>query len=147
VDISTGITELTHTAGDLWFAALVGSFFVMLCESAKPKPEDGESRSSGAVGLIVATLSLATPLMLLVHAFMAAGRSGEALVASIALIGAAIIAAAIIGWIISAFAPAIGRTLSKAAPILALAVFALTAYVTWESVRTFATLLAAGEAF
>ena len=49
------------------------------------------------------------------------------------IVGAAVIAAAVIGWIFAAAAPSVGRMLNKAAPFLALPVFGLAAYVTWRS--------------
>lgn len=135
IDINALIDELARNAGDLWFLAVVGSFFVMVCEAAKPKPGEGESKAAPeGLALLVMILSLITPLLLFFHAFLTA--SG-ALIAIIALIGGSIIASAIIGWIIGAVAPDIGRTLNRAAPFLAVAVFALTAYVTWRTVFDF----------
>jgi hypothetical protein len=138
------IDQLFERAGDLWFAALVGAFFVMICESAKPKPPEGERASEPqGFALLVMILSLITPLLLLVHA-VATGAG--ALIAIMIVIGAAIIGAALIGWIIAMVAPAIGRTLNRAAPILAVAVFALTLYVTWRSVFGLLNAFVAGGA-
>ena len=33
--------RLWDSVGGLWLLALVGSFFVMICESARPKPGEG----------------------------------------------------------------------------------------------------------
>ncbi|MBL8543944.1 MAG: hypothetical protein JNJ63_09030 [Hyphomonadaceae bacterium] len=133
--ISAQLDLLADRASDLWFLALVGSFFVMICEAAKPKRAEGEAReATGALGVWIGILSLLTPLLLFVHAFLTAQGS---LIAIIVLIGAAIIGASLIGWIISAAAKDFGRVLNRAAPILALAVFALTLYVTWDSVFAF----------
>jgi hypothetical protein len=135
MDINALIDELAANAGDLWFLALIGAFFVMICESAKPKPAEGESRAGPqGFALLVMILSLLTPLLLFLHAFLTA--SG-ALIAIVAAIGGAIIVSAIVGWIIGAAAPDFGRSLHRAAPYLAVVVFALTLYVTWESVFTF----------
>lgn len=135
MDINALIDELGANAGDLWILALIGAFFVMTCEAAKPKPAEGESRAGPqGFALLVMNLSLVTPLLLFLHAFLTAGG---ALIAIVALIGGAILISSIIGWIISAAAPSFGRTLNRAAPFLAVAVFALTLYVTWESVFTF----------
>lgn len=130
--VNTLVDQLMSSVGDLWLLALIGSFFVMICESAKPKRQEGEERRE-ATGwaLLVNILSLLTPLLLFVHAF--ATGSG-ALVAIVAAIGTAVIGAAIIGWLVAAFAPDFGRTLNGAAPFLAVPVFALTAYVSWQSV-------------
>jgi hypothetical protein len=130
--VSTLVDQLMSAVGDLWLLALIGSFFVMICESAKPKRQEGEARKE-ATGwaLLVNILSLITPLLLFIHAF--ATGSG-ALIAIVAAIGAAVIGAAVTGWLISAFAPDFGRTLNRAAPFLAVPVFALAAYVSWQSV-------------
>lgn len=118
--------------GDLWFGALVGSFFVMICESAKPKPEEGESRAAPqGFALLAAILSLITPLLLFLHAVALAPQG---LLGIVGIVGGFVIGAAIIGWIVAAAAPAMGRVLNRAAPVLAIPVFALAAYVSWESV-------------
>lgn len=130
--VNTLVDQLMSTVSDLWFLALIGSFFVMICESAKPKRQEGEERREATGwGLLVNILSLITPLLLFLHAF--ATGSG-ALIAIVAAIGAAVIGAAIIGMLIAALAPEIGRTLNRAAPFLAVPVFAFTAYVSWQSV-------------
>ena len=115
---------------DLWFGTMVGSFFVMICESAKPKPEEGESRAApqGFV-LFAAILSLVTPLLLFLHGVMHAP-----ILAVLMIVGGFVIGAAIVGWIVGAAAPAMGGVLTRAAPILAVPVFALAAYVSWQSV-------------
>ncbi len=141
--INALIEQLFDNVGDLWFGALVGQFFVMICESAKPKPEDGErARQWEGVGLWVSILSLLTPILLLVHAV--ATGSGAVLAALIVVIAAALIAA-IIGWIIAAAAPGVGRILNRAAPFLAVAVFALTIYVTWQSVFALVNMFVGGS--
>jgi len=135
MDINALIDELARNVSDLWFLAVIGSFFVMVCEAAKPKPAEGESRAGPqGFALLVMILSLLTPLLLFFHAFLTA--SG-ALIAIVAVIGGAIIGSAIVGWVIGALAPGIGRTLNSVAPYLALAVFALTVFVTWQSVFDF----------
>lgn len=140
--MSALINQLLDNVGDLWFAALVGQFFVMICESAKPKPVEGEqSKQWEGAGLWVSILSLLTPILLLVHAV--ATGSG-AVIAALAIMVAAALGAAIIGWIIAAAAPDVGRTLNRAAPILAVAIFALTVYVTWQSVFSLVSSLVGG---
>lgn len=129
------IRELISSAGDLWFLALIGSFFVMICEAAKPKPREGEDKSAPRdFALLVMILSLITPLMLFAHAFAMGGASLPGIIAIVMLLGALIVGSAIIGWVIGAAAPDVGRTLNRAVPVLAVAVFALTAYVTWRTV-------------
>ena len=137
------IGQLLTNAGDLWGGALIGQFFVMICESAKPKPEEGEKIGEPrGFALLVMILSLLTPLLLLVHAFYV---GAGAPIAILALLGGLILAAALIGWTI-ALAPPIGRTLNRAAPILALAVFALTIYVTWRSAFGLLNMFVTGSA-
>jgi len=144
VHVNSLIDELARNASDLWFLAVVGSFFVMVCEAAKPKPAEGESKAAPeGFALLVMILSLITPLLLFFHAFLTA--SG-ALIAIIALIGGSIIGSAIIGWVISAAAPDVGRTINRTVPFLAVAVFALTLYVTWESVFEFVNGIVTGRA-
>lgn len=140
--ISALIDQLLDNVGDLWFAALVGQFFVMICESAKPKPEEGERASQWeGAGLWISILSLLTPLLLLAHAVF---TGSGAVLAALIVVVAGIMGAAIIGWIIAAVAPPVGRTLNRASPVLAIAVFALTVYVTWQSVFSLVNSIVAG---
>lgn len=138
--ISASVNQVLEVAGDLWLLALVGSFFGMVCESAKPKPQEGESRAAPqGFALLIMLMSLATPLLLLVHAFM----SGGALIGIVVLLAALMVGSAIIGALLGGLAPDVGRTLNKAAPVLAVPVFALAIYVSWASVASFATHIAA----
>lgn len=137
--ISTLVDQLLTQVGDLWLLALIGSFFVMICEAAKPKPADGERQAAPqGLALLAMIMSLLTPLLLFLHAF--ATGSG-ALIAIMAAIGTVIIGSAIIGGLIKAVSPQVGRTLSSAAPVLAAPVFALTVYVTWASVADLANFV------
>jgi hypothetical protein len=132
LDIIDLIKDLIAGAGDLWFIALIGAFFVMICESSKPKPREGEPKAEPqGFALLVMILSLLTPLMLMIHA-VATGAGNP--IAAIALVGAMIVSAGLIGVLIASVSADFGRTLTRAAPFLALAVFALAAYVTWQSV-------------
>lgn len=124
------ISALTAAAGDLWFGALCGAFFVMVCEASKPKSKEKTDAEPQGFALLVMILSLITPLLLLIHA-VAIGAG--TIFAILALLAGLIVGSALIGWAIAAMAPDIGRTLNRAAPFLAVAVFALTAYVTWQS--------------
>ncbi len=142
--INTLIGQLLTSAGDLWGGALIGQFFVMVCESAKPKPAEGDSRAEPkGFALLVMVLSLFTPLLLLVHAFYV---GAGAPIAILAVVGGAIIAAGLIGWLIGMVAPPVGRTLNSAAPLLAIAVFALTLYVTWRSAFGLLNMFVTGSA-
>lgn len=140
--VDTLVDQLVATAGDLWFAALIGQFFVMVCESAKPKPEEGEPQGGPrGFALLVMILSLITPLLLFMHA--ALSGSG-ALIAVIVAIFGAVLTATIVGWIIRAAMPDVGRTLNRAAPILAVPVFLLALYVSWETVFGFINAIVTG---
>lgn len=131
MNIGAQFDQLSTSVGDLWFVAFVGSCFVMICEAARPKPAFGElAEGVRGFGLLIMVLSLLTPLLLLMHAFVTANG---ALAAITALIAGAIVGAAIIGWIIGAAAPSIGERLYRASPFLAAPVFALTVFVTWRS--------------
>lgn len=142
--ISALIDQLLDNVGDLWFAALVGQLLVMICESARPKPEAGESRAEPrGFALLVMILSLVTPLLLMLHA-VAAGAGAP--IAAVALIGGAIVLAGVIGLIIGMAAPPVGRTLNRASPFLAIAVFALTLYVTWRSAFGIINMFVTGSA-
>lgn len=130
--IGARVSELAAHAGDLWLAAFIASFFVMICESAAPKPAPDESKSKeSALRVWVGLISFVTPLLLFVHAVITG--AGD-LLAVVVLVGGGVVAAALIGWLIAALAAPIGRTLNTAAPILTLAAFALTAWVTWRSI-------------
>lgn len=140
--INALIDQLADNAGDFWFLALIVQFFVMVCEAAKPRPAPGESRAGPqGFALLVMILSLVTPLLLFLHAFVAGSGS---VIAIAAVIFGAVIVASVIGWILGAVSPEIGRTLNRAASILALAAFALTLYVTWENVLKFVSGFVAG---
>jgi hypothetical protein len=140
--INTLVDQLTTRVEDLWLASLFCSFFTMVCEASKPKPREGESRSeTNPIAIWIGIASLLTPILLFLHAFL---TGGGALLAVIVAIGSAITLAALIGWAIAALAPDVGRTLSRAAPLLAIAAFGLTVYVTWESVFGFINSLVEG---
>jgi hypothetical protein len=131
MDLGALVEQLSERAGDLWFAAVVGAFFVVILESAKPNARKGERAAEPqGFALLVMIMSLITPLLLLIHAV--ATGSG-AVIAGLILIGGIIIGGGLIGWIIGSVAPDVGRTLNRTAPFLAVAVFALAIYVTWRS--------------
>lgn len=130
-ELLISVTQLVQSMSPLWLAALAGAFVVMICESAKPKPADDDAKPTPNILVLAAMLiSLLTPLLLFLHAWTTTPTPPTAI---IALIGAVVVIAALIGWSIAAFAQPLGRVFSRAAPWLALAVFALTLYVTWTS--------------
>lgn len=131
MDIRALVDQLLASVGDMWLLAYIGQFFVIVCESAKPKPVDDESpRGLRGLALLGAVLSLFTPILLFLHAFATA--SGV-LIAIFAAILGAVIAATLTGWLIRAVARDVARVLSRAGPVLAIAVFALALYVGWRS--------------
>ena len=142
--INVLIDQLLDNVGDLWFAALAGQFLVMICESAKPKPIEGQGRAEPrGLALLVMILSLVTPLLLLLHA-VAVGAGAP--IAAIIVVGVAIVSAGLTGVVIGMAAPPVGRTLNRASPFLAIAVFALTIYVTWRSAFGLINMFVAGSA-
>src|SRR5262245_18409834 len=117
-NIGALVERIVAADGDLWLLALIGSFFVMVCESAKPRGEGCEE--AGGWGLLVNILTMLTPLLLFLHAFASVnGVMSDILIAIIACIGGAVIGAALIGWLIGRVAPDLGRTLNRDAPFLA----------------------------
>lgn len=129
--------QLIGLAGALWLYALIAAFVVMLAESAKPKPAEGEEKPSASVlGIIAAITSIATPFLLFVHAYVEAARvqMPNALIAALIVLVAVVLGATIIGWIVAAVARPLGKLLAQVAPFLALAVFAFTLWVTWANV-------------
>lgn len=139
MEIDALLGRLWDSVGGLWLLALVGSFFVMICESARPKPGEGESKAAPqGLALWAGILSLVTPLLLLLHAVF---NAPHIVLVALIVVGAAVIAAAVVGWIFAAAAPSVGRMLNKAAPFLALPVFGLAAYVTWQSLFGFVNML------
>lgn len=138
------VDQLMTQVDDLWIAALCTSFLTMVCEAAKPKRGADEPREkANAAAVWVSVAGLVTPLLLFFHAFL---TGSGALIAIIAAIGAAVLVSALIGWAIAALAADAGRTLNRAAPILALTAFALTVYVSWRSVFGFINSSVAGLA-
>lgn len=138
------IEQLMANVEDAWLAAYGVTFLTMVCEAAKPKPRQGEERpKTNALAVWMSVISLITPLLLFVHAFL---TGSGALIAIIAALGAAIFVSALLGWVIAALAPDVGRTLNRAAPILALIAFVLAAYVTGPSIVGLINAAAIGAA-
>lgn len=134
MDVGSLIADLLQRIDDLWIAALVVAFFAIACEAAKPPPLEGEARSiETGWGLYLNILSLITPLLLLLHAFL----TGQAIIAILVVIAGATIGASMIGYTIRLLSRDVARTLNSAAPALALIAFAITVFVTWRSIFTF----------
>lgn len=150
-----------NETGPLWLVAVAGMFISAVCESARPKPEAGEEKPRGLPLLIAGIASLVTPVLLFAHAFWSAAQmegvavSGEHLLQVIAarqvivigvfafLAGVAI-AGSIVGWIIRASAPGLGKALNVAAVPLAVATLALAIVVSHQAATGFFVLLTSG---
>lgn len=128
-------SRLIALAGQYWQYALIAAFAVMIFESAKPKPEEGE-QGAGPLGFTAAVASFVTPFLLFIHAYVEAVRvqMPNALLAAIVVMGGVVLLGAVIGWAIAAALTPLGRLLGRVAPIGALLVFAFTLWVTWANV-------------
>lgn len=139
MSLAAQIDQLLSGVGDLWTLAFIGSFFVMVCEAARPKPrEGGAAAEPRGIRLLANILSLLTPLLLFTHAFAAAGG---AVIAILIFLGGAVLGSALVGWALAAIAPDIARVLNRAAPVLAVAVFGLALYVSRTSIFEVLNLL------
>lgn len=136
--------------GPLWLVAVAGMFISAICESAKPKLEQGEEKSGGIALVIAGIASVITPILLFAHGFwtiawmegievrpelimdVVLARQVIVLGLFAGLAGIAILGS-IIGWIIRAAASELGKTLNVAAVPLALATLALTVFVTYPA--------------
>ncbi|MBY0564554.1 MAG: hypothetical protein K2P58_10245 [Hyphomonadaceae bacterium] len=138
------IEQLMANVEDAWLAAYCVSFLTMVCEAAKPKAKEGEEQpKTSALSVWISVVSLFTPLLLFFHAFL---TGSGALIAIIAALGAAIIVSAVLGWAIAGLAPDVGRTLNRAAPILAIVAFGVALYVTGPSILELVNAAIAGAA-
>jgi hypothetical protein len=149
--------HIMEAVGPLWLVAVAGMFLSAICESSRPKPEEGEEKPQGLALLIAGIASLITPIMLFIYAFWSilslevlSGASIEpedvinfAIAQRVVVIGlfgflaVVAIAGSIVGWIIRAATPGFGKALNMAAVPLALATLALTVYVSYEAVAQF----------
>lgn len=128
--------QVIALAGPLWLWAMIAAFAVMVMESAKPGREQGEPKPEGdMLSVVAAILSLAVPVLLFIHAYINAAKAqlDGAFLATMIVVGAVVIAAALLGWIIAAAAKPLGHMLGRIAPIIAVIVFAFTLSVTWEN--------------
>ena len=145
--VMDALNALAVLVGQNWLIAAALAFVVIVFESAKPPPIEGEPEPRASVRQRVAMIaSLLTPFLLFLGAFgaftlsrMGRGESSpenqnEGLLLAF---GAAtivfVLVPGILGWIIAKASPALANMLRGAAPILALAVFAFTVYVTYRN--------------
>lgn len=146
--------HVMEAVGSLWLVAVAGMFLSAVCESARPKSEPGEEKPQGLALLIAGIASLITPIMLFVYAFWSIlALEGLVLTPDLVIdfaiaqrmvviglfIFLAVVATAgsIVGWIIRAAAPGLGKALNMAAVPLAIATLALTVYVSYDAVAQF----------
>jgi hypothetical protein len=126
-------------ASGLWFliaAVLLGvTVFVEQAGAARSPEEEGE-RKHGAMGVVLGILALLTPGLLLAHAFLTTHEASDIIrIAALAAPIAAVLLGALLGAIFGAMAASAGAAMRKAAPILALAGFAVTMFATLPSIR------------
>ena len=143
--ITDAARDLAALVGGNWLIAAGAAFIVMIFESAKPRPVEGEPEPHvSAFQRLAIIASLAVPFLLFLHAFGAfvqaqqnAGEGSENNGAVIlALIVAALVlvlAPGIFGWLIAKASPALANMLRRAAPVLAIAVLVFTIYVTYRN--------------
>jgi hypothetical protein len=153
--------HVLNAVGPLWIVAVAGMFLTAVCESAKPKPIDGQGCSAAGAMLIAGIASLITPILLFVHAFWSvAGFEGleitpdllidlilarqVVVVGTFASLVAVSVVGSIVGWIIRAASPPLGKTLNTAAVPLALGTLALTVFVTYQTASRVFALATAG---
>jgi len=138
------LDAIAALAGQNWLFAVAAAFVVMICESAKPRPVEGEERHTSALERVAMIASLIVPVLLFLHVFgafaqgrMSVGESSEGnnrVVIGLFVIAAIyVIVPGLIGWLIAKASPAFANLLHRAAPFLALAVFAFTVYVTYRN--------------
>jgi hypothetical protein len=145
--VMDALNALAALVGQNWLIAAALAFVVMVFESAKPPPVEGEPEPRASILQRVAMIaSLLTPFLLFLGAFGAftlsrMGRGegspedqNEGLL--LAFGGAAIafvLVPGILGWITAKALPPLANLLRGVAPFLALAVFAFTVYVTYRN--------------
>jgi hypothetical protein len=139
------LRDLAALVGANWLIATAAAFIVMVCESAKPTPIEGEPEPHvSAFERVAIIASLAVPVLLFLHVFGAfvqaqqsAGEgsqsNGGVVLALIACAAVFVLAPGILGWIIAKIASPLANVLRRAAPWLALAVFVFTIYVTYRN--------------
>lgn len=132
------IQNVIDIAGPEWALALIGAAIAIVCDAAKPRRQPGEDEPRTLINTLAAICSLATPFLLIMHAVWRGMQTQQpnALMMGAGLVFAVVIGASLVGLAIGATLKPLGRALSTLAPWLAIAVFALTAYVCWQSAAT-----------
>src|SRR5262249_15568064 len=136
-------------AGMHWVYALAAAFVAMIFESTNPKRKDDEEPAKlTPVRFLTMVMGFITPAFLFLHAVASVMRGRADLVvfggeleanmlrAVLLLAGAPVIvvalAASVIGLIIGAALPKLGRAMYAVAPVLTAATFAFTVWVTYS---------------
>lgn len=143
--ITGALSTLAALVGQMWLIAAAGAFLVMIFESAKPPPVEGEPEPrASALQRVAMIASLATPLLLFLAAFGAfvmaqqahgAGSEGNGgvILALLACAAVFVLVPGLIGWSIAKLSPGLAKLLRHAAPWVALAVFAFTVYASYAN--------------
>lgn len=151
------LSALFTASGPLWLAALAVAFLASTCEAAAPRdPERGGGPFEAVAGIV----SIFTPFLLLIHAYLAVTMKQQAIVnpteaimvavqvldiamllGIAALMAFMIVAPLLPGFLIRKAAPDFGAMLRRASPFLHIIAFALAVFATRESV--FAALFSA----
>jgi len=144
--------QLVDAAGLGWVAVGTAVFATMICESAGPVIEPDEDKPKlGAFRAASLVLSFFTPFLLFVHAYwaviaptltpadslmamaLAAFRS-TIWVGLVSLMAVLLVAPSIVGALLRATARPAAKALYAAAPVLTIAAFAATVFVTQSNV-------------
>lgn len=151
MELGEQIAGLLLRAGPLWLPAVGVTFVAMICESSKPKKVEGEEQPrAGALRTASLFLGFLTPFLLFIDVFWSiaamdavadvdmaalvrAGRQAILIVALVIMM-ALFVLPSIFAAIIRSAAPAVGRALYAAAPIMTIAAFAFAVFVTRENV-------------
>ena len=147
-DILKYLGELFAVCGALWTLCVAGAFIAGTGEKAYPN-EGG--KHPPPVALVAAIVSVFTPVLLFLHAFwavavqspissiglialvqMAVGNATA--IALLVVMAALVVVPALLGILVAAVAPPLGKVLYWIAPYLNFAAFALTVYVTHDNV-------------
>lgn len=136
------LRELFALVGQNWLIAASAAFVAMVFDAAKPSPVEGEEEPAASpLQRVAAIASLAVPFLLFLDAFGAfvllqqsRGQSsqsnGAVVLAALALAIVFILTPGMLGWLIAKASPTIAAIMRRVAPLLALAVFVFTLYVT-----------------
>jgi hypothetical protein len=139
------LREFIALVGRYWLIAASAAFIVMVFESAKPPPVEGEDEPAASpLQRLAMIASLAVPFLLFLDAFGAfvlsqQGRgegsqgNGAILLGALGVAAVFVLAPGVLGWLIAKLSPALAAFMRRLAPFLALAVFVFTIYATYRN--------------